>query len=134
MEITVAVIKEKSGAFSLKKVELDGPGANEVKVKITTCGICQTYLAFKDQVYSAPLPILKSHEGFGVIEDVGIRVTKVKPGDHVVISFLQSGKCTTCLKNSPYYCYKIFGLNFVGSQAYRSHIDDHGNKGLHDFF
>ena len=42
----------------------------------------------------ARYPIVGGHEGSGVIEEVGPGVTKVKPGDHVVCSFIPN--CGTC--------------------------------------
>ncbi|MDN5759768.1 MAG: NDMA-dependent alcohol dehydrogenase, partial [Tomitella sp.] len=39
-------------------------------------------------------PIVGGHEGSGIIEDIGPGVTKVKPGDHVVCSFIPN--CGTC--------------------------------------
>jgi D-arabinose 1-dehydrogenase-like Zn-dependent alcohol dehydrogenase len=40
----------------------------------------------RDQYYPTPLPAVLGHEGSGVVERVGARVTKVQPGDHVVLS------------------------------------------------
>jgi len=134
MEITVAVTKEKNGPFSLEKIELDVPKANEVLIKITACGICHTDLAVRDQVYPAPLPIVLGHEGSGVVAAVGNEVSKVKPGDHVVLSYGHCGKCPNCLKGSPSYCYNFVGLNFGGGRPDGSHAHHHSNEGLHDFF
>nr|WP_067060379.1 NAD(P)-dependent alcohol dehydrogenase [Mucilaginibacter sp. L294] len=134
MEITVAVIKEKKGPFTFEKVQLDGPRPNEVMIKITACGICHTDLAVRDQIYPAPLPIVLGHEGSGVVEAVGDEVTKVKPGDHVVISYGHCGKCPNCLKGSPSYCYNFLGLNFGGCRTDGTHAHHHGNEVLNDFF
>ncbi|RFZ85121.1 NAD(P)-dependent alcohol dehydrogenase [Mucilaginibacter terrenus] len=134
MEITVAVTKEKNAPFTFEQAELDGPRANEVMIKITACGICHTDLAARDQIYPAPLPIVLGHEGSGVVEAVGNEVTKVKPGDHVVISYGHCGKCPNCLKGSPSYCYNFVGLNFGGGRADGSHAHHQKNDGLNDFF
>jgi len=134
MEITVAVIKEKKGPFSFEKAHLDEPRANEVMVKITACGICHTDLAVRDQVYAAPFPIVLGHEGSGVVEAVGAEVTKVKKGDHVVISYGHCGKCPNCLKGSPAYCYNFLGLNFQGCRTDGSHAHHGESEVLNDFF
>ncbi|WP_374950129.1 NAD(P)-dependent alcohol dehydrogenase [Mucilaginibacter sp.] len=134
MEITAAVIKEKSGLFSFEKVQLDEPRPNEVLIKITACGICHTDLAVRDQVYPAPLPIVLGHEGSGVVEQVGDEVTKVKVGDHVVLSFGHCGKCPNCLKGSPAYCYQFLSLNFEGCRTDGTHAHHLDGVALHDFF
>jgi aryl-alcohol dehydrogenase len=134
MEATVAVIKEKNGPFTLEQVQLDEPHANEVMIKITACGICHTDLAVRDQIYPGPLPMILGHEGSGVVEAVGSEVTKVKKGDHVVISYGHCGKCPNCLKGFPSYCYNFIGLNFGGCRTDGTHAHHCGNEGLNDFF
>lgn len=133
MEITAAVTKEIKGKFTLETLELDGPRANEVMIKITACGICHTDLAVRDGVYPSPFPIVLGHEGSGVVESVGAEVTKVKPGDHVVLSFGHCGKCPNCLKGYPSYCYNFLGLNFGGGRPDGSHAH-HTTGALNDFF
>jgi aryl-alcohol dehydrogenase len=39
-----------------------------------------------------------------VVEKVGERVTKVAPGDHVVLSWGCCGKCTSCKSGKDSYC------------------------------
>jgi len=39
----------------------------------------------------SPMPIVLGHEGAGVIEEVGVAVTSVAPGDHVVLSYQSCG-------------------------------------------
>jgi S-(hydroxymethyl)glutathione dehydrogenase/alcohol dehydrogenase len=50
-------------------------------------------------------PIVLGHEGAGVIEEVGEGVTNLKPGDHVVISWVpQCGDCFFCSRDQGYLC------------------------------
>jgi S-(hydroxymethyl)glutathione dehydrogenase/alcohol dehydrogenase len=45
------------------------------------------------------------HEGAGIVEDVGVGVTRVKPGDHVVCSFIPScGHCRFCSTGQQNLC------------------------------
>ena len=87
MEIKAAVVFEKSGKFSLEKLQISDPRDDEVLVRIKGAGICHTDLAGRDQHLPIPLPSVFGHEGAGVVEKVGERVTKVKPGDHVAVSY-----------------------------------------------
>ena len=80
-------------------------------------GICHTDLIVRDQYYPVPLPAVLGHEGCGVVEQVGARVTKVQPGDHVVLTYLSCGACMNCQRGRPVYCLSLFPLNFGGARA-----------------
>lgn len=114
MEVTAAVIREQSGQFLLEELELDSPRADEVLVRIAGVGICHTDLSCRDLMYPIPLPSVLGHEGSGVVEAIGSDVSKVQPGDHVVLSYKACGGCRNCVRNDPSHCLKIFENNFVG--------------------
>lgn len=116
MQITAAVAREKEQPFSLENLELEGPRDDEVVVRVVATGMCHTDLIVRDQWYPVPLPCVLGHEGAGVVEEVGAGVTKVAPGDNVVLTFASCGKCATCLKGKPTYCLDFFGLNFGGAR------------------
>ncbi len=63
-----------------------------------------------------PLPVVFGHEGAGVVERVGAGVTKVKPGDHVVLSFDSCGHCRNCNEGKLGYCLDLYGYNFSGGR------------------
>ncbi|GAA0582435.1 NAD(P)-dependent alcohol dehydrogenase [Halomonas salifodinae] len=112
MKITAAVMRQKGGDFSLEEVELDEPREDEVLIRIKGCGICHTDTLPRDQVVPAPFPAVYGHEGAGIVEKVGSRVTKLKPGDHVVMSCNFCGHCDTCMTGQPMYCRDFFKANF----------------------
>jgi aryl-alcohol dehydrogenase len=114
MKITAAVVRQKSGPFLIEEVELDDPREDEVLVRIAGAGLCHTDLAARDQHVPSPLPIVLGHEGSGVVEKVGTRVRKVKPGDHVVLSYLSCGLCVPCRKGAENLCLNSFTYNFGG--------------------
>jgi aryl-alcohol dehydrogenase len=134
MEITAAVTKVKGGDFVLEKVQLDAPQSNEVLIKIVATGMCHTDMAARDELLGTPLPVILGHEGAGIVEKIGERVTKVKPGDHVVLTFGFCGKCPNCLRGRPAYCYNFMQLNFSGSRADGSHSHHKSGENLHDNF
>ncbi|RUP31148.1 MAG: NDMA-dependent alcohol dehydrogenase [Mycolicibacterium sp.] len=97
MKTTAAVLLELGTPFEIMELELDGPGPGEVLIKYTAAGLCHSDLHLVDGNLPARLPIVGGHEGSGIVEDVGVGVTKVKPGDHVVCSFVPScGSCRYC--------------------------------------
>jgi S-(hydroxymethyl)glutathione dehydrogenase / alcohol dehydrogenase len=60
-------------------------------------GVCHSDLSVQNGTLMGVAPIVLGHEGAGVIEEVGEGVTSVKPGDHVVISWVpQCGECYFC--------------------------------------
>src|SRR5262249_4132692 len=83
-------------------------------VRIASVGICHTDLLARDGLYPVPHPLVCGHEGSGVVEAVGGQVTKVVPGDHVVLTFLYCGSCVNCLLGKRPYCDVMFRMNFGG--------------------
>lgn len=116
MKITAAVVHEKGQPFDLETLDLEAPRANEVLVRIVGVGVCHTDLKVWNQVRPAPLPIVLGHEGAGVVEQVGSHVTKVQPGDHVVLSYNSCGLCANCQNGQAAYCEQVIPCNFGGAR------------------
>lgn len=117
MRITAAVAREKGAAFSLETLDLEEPRAGEVLVRVVATGVCHTDMVVRDGHLPTPLPVVLGHEGAGVVEKVGANVTKVAPGDHVVMSFNSCGHCPSCEEHEPAYCHEFFPRNFFGTRA-----------------
>ncbi|QDQ96382.1 NDMA-dependent alcohol dehydrogenase [Tomitella fengzijianii] len=94
MKTKAAVLLEAGRPFEIMELDLDGPGPGEVLIKYTAAGLCHSDLHLTDGDLPPRYPIVGGHEGSGIIEEVGPGVTKVKPGDHVVCSFIPN--CGTC--------------------------------------
>lgn len=117
MKIKAAVVWEPSTPFSIEELELSEPNHDEVLVRIVGVGICHTDLAGRDMhLPIPPPPSVFGHEGAGVIERVGEGVTKVKPGDHVVLAWDYCGVCTACKTGMELYCMNFFLHNFHGAR------------------
>lgn len=112
MKATAAVMHEKGGSFSMEEIDLDDPRDDEVLIRMVSSGVCHTDTLPRDQVVPAPFPAVYGHEGAGVVEKAGRRVTKLKPGDHVVMSCNSCGVCDTCQTGKPMYCRDFFKANF----------------------
>ena len=91
VDIKAAVIRERSGKFFIEDLSLEAPRSDEVQVRVAGVGVCHTDLVCRDQYFPVPLPCVFGHEGSGIVESVGESVTKVKPGDRVVLSYLSCG-------------------------------------------
>jgi aryl-alcohol dehydrogenase len=111
---TVAVVNERGGDFSLEEVELDGPRADEVLVRIVATGLCHTDLSLRDTLPAEMFPNVFGHEGTGVVEEVGPDVTGIDVGDHVVLSFRSCRSCASCARGLVGYCESSLVLNYMG--------------------
>lgn len=112
MEIRAAVARPP-GVFSLETVELDAPRAGEALVRIVAAGLCHTDVAALDQHLPYPLPAVLGHEGVGYVEAVGGGVTRLAPGDAVVLTYGACGVCANCQCGRPAYCLQSRRLNFA---------------------
>jgi aryl-alcohol dehydrogenase len=74
------------------------------------------------------------HEGAGVVEKVGMGVTTIQPGDHVVLSYSSCGGCPNCLSGKPYACEQFYPLNFEGKMADGTCRLHKGDQALSNFF
>lgn len=94
-----------SKPLSISELELTAPAEGEVLVKMTAAGICHSDLSVVNNNRPRPLPMLLGHEAAGVVEAVGEGVTRVKEGDHVVMTFLpRCGECDGCKTNGKMPC------------------------------
>src|SRR6516164_5875391 len=107
MQITAAVVRERSAPFVLDTLELCDPRPDEVVVRVVASGMCQTDLHGRDGYFASPYPAVYGHEGAGVVHAVGSAVRSLAAGDHVVISFPWCGTCANCQAHR--YCYCVQG-------------------------
>ena len=116
MQIKAAVAREAKQALSIETLELEQPDTHEILVKVLATGVCHTDLVVRDGMLPTPLPAVLGHEGAGIVEHVGAGVTKVKPGDRVVMTFNSCGTCPSCHHHDSVYCHEFFPLNFNGAR------------------
>jgi aryl-alcohol dehydrogenase len=135
MEIKAAVTFKQSDEFRMEQLELSEPNADEVLVRVVASGICHTDLAARDgHLPLPPPPSVFGHEGAGVVEKVGKGVTKVKPGDHVVLGWDFCGECAACKAGKYLYCFNFFLHNFNGARADGSTTLKKGDQVIHGNF
>ena len=115
MRIRAAVSRSAAPYPELASVDLGPPQPGEVLVRIVASGICHTDLgAHAGRGAGTPKPVVLGHEGAGVVEEVGAGVTRLVPGDHVVLSGSSCGHCPSCQRNLPSYCQEMLPRNFGG--------------------
>jgi len=106
MKTRAAVIHEYEKPMVIEDLELAGPKEGEVLVRFKAAGLCHSDLSvIKGVITLPPLPCVAGHEGAGIVEEVGPHVTRVKPGDHVLLMWVPAcGDCYYCLRGQPYLC------------------------------
>lgn len=110
-----AVLYAPNQPLVIENVETDEPQANEVLIKTAATGVCHSDLHFMEGKWMYPMPVVLGHESAGVVEKVGPGVTNVKPGDRVVVAFVQScGSCERCTTGRPALCSEGQSLNRMG--------------------
>jgi len=118
----------ESKPLTFKEVPTPEPGAGEVLIRVTACGVCRSNLHMieGDWVkYGTPAftPIIPGHEVVGKIEKVGPGHDWLKVGDRVGVQPLWStcGHCEFCLTAREQLCQsatkKITGESIDGGYA-----------------
>jgi NDMA-dependent alcohol dehydrogenase len=113
--VKAAVLYGPGTKYQIEEIELDPPGENEVLVRFAASGLCHSdeHLVTGDLVADpsrtpgagTQFPMIAGHEGAGVVEETGPGVTALRPGDHVVTSFIPScGTCPSCASGQQNLC------------------------------
>ena len=63
------------------------PGPGELEVQLVASGVCHSDYSHWSRDTWSQLPLVLGHEGAGVVTRVGPNVTRVAPGDHVILAF-----------------------------------------------
>ena len=112
MKVRAAVAREGQRLLSIEDLDLSDPGPDGILVRIVGAGLCHTDVKTLQGEMAVPKPVVLGHEGAGIVERTGERITKVKPGDPVVLTFDSCGTCRPCSTGNPAYCAQNMALNF----------------------
>ena len=92
-------------------VEVEAPRAGEVSVRVSHCGVCHSDLHLIDGSMPPMTPVVLGHEAAGVVEAVGPGVTRLVPGDHVVLTPCPPcDHCYWCLRGEFSICVNSMAL------------------------
>ena len=117
MKTNAAILWEFGGNWEVEEIDLDPPQDGEVLVSWEATGLCHSDEHIRTGDLPAPLPIIGGHEGAGIVQEVGPGVQGLKPGDHVVASFLPAcGRCRFCSTGHQNLC-DLGALIMAGTQA-----------------
>jgi NDMA-dependent alcohol dehydrogenase len=125
MKTRAAVFYSPNEPLVIEELNIDEPRSGEVRVKLAAVGLCRS--DHNVMVGTRPVgmtPMVLGHEGAGVVDAVGPGVTRIKPGDHVVLMFIPTcGRCHNCVSGRTHSC--VLSVNIArGPQldgTYRLH-------------
>ncbi len=118
--IQALVARDYGQPPTVEWVELEPPGAGEVRVRLQAAGVCHSDWHAVTGRLPMPMPMVLGHEGSGVVDAVGAGVRGVAPGDRVVVTWVPScGACYWCLNGSSELC----------AEANRGAVDGTGADG-----
>jgi S-(hydroxymethyl)glutathione dehydrogenase/alcohol dehydrogenase len=105
MKTRAAVLRDVGKDFEIVELDLDEPKAGEVLIRLEASGLCHSDDHLRTGDIPVRYPIVGGHEGAGVVEKVGPGVERLKPGDHVVGSWLPvCGHCRFCSRGQTNLC------------------------------
>jgi alcohol dehydrogenase, propanol-preferring len=106
--------------LEMMDVEVPLPGANEILVKVSACGVCHTELDEIEGRLRPKLPIILGHEIVGRVNAPGPGTAKFKSGDRVGIAWIHSacGRCHFCQEGNENLCSAFKGTGCDANGGY----------------
>lgn len=103
--------------LQLVDLEPPAPQAEEIRIRVTACGVCHTDLHIVEGDLALPrLPLVPGHQIVGVVESMGVEVVGFEVGDRVGLPWLRwaCGRCDFCRQGLENLCP---GIRFNGLHA-----------------
>lgn len=116
MKTRAAVLHQIGQPLKVEELDLDGPGPDEVLVRIRAAGLCHSDLSVINGDRPRPVPMALGHEAAGEVLECGPGVRDLAPGDRVVMVFVPScGGCVPCFEGRPALCEPAAAANTSGT-------------------
>ncbi len=111
-----AVLYQPNSSLEIRDLTLDDPQSGEVLIQLKTSGVCHSDWHIISGDTQHVMPVVLGHEGAGIVHEVGPGVTRVKAGDHVVLSWAPScGECFYCHHGQPQLCQTLVAPLWEGT-------------------
>jgi len=106
-----AIFVEPDGDLVVEDVKATDPGPRDAVIRITASGVCHSDLSVINGTLPMPPPAILGHEGTGIVESVGDEVSRVKPGDRVIGTFIPAcGVCWFCRNQQTNLCEQTYAV------------------------
>lgn len=104
-QVRAAVLPAVGAPLSVTGIQLPDPGPGQVRVRLAAAGVCHSDLSLSDGTMRVPVPAVLGHEGAGTVVTVGEGVTRLSPGDPVVLNWAPAcGRCHACALGEVWLC------------------------------
>lgn len=109
MKSRAAIALQAGKPLIIDEIDVEGPKAGEVLVRIVATGVCHTdAFTLSGDDPEGIFPVVLGHEGGGIVEEVGPGVTTLKVGDHVIPLYIpECGQCKFCKSGKTNLCQAI---------------------------
>jgi propanol-preferring alcohol dehydrogenase len=100
-------LQEERSPLEMNDLPDPVPGAGEVLIKVSACGVCHTELdEIEGRTPPPRFPIILGHEIVGRVEKTGPGVKKLRRDDRVGVGWIHSscGECHYCLNGNENLC------------------------------
>ena len=91
----------------LTDLNISEPGAHEIRIKVSTCGVCHTELdEIEGRTPPSQFPIVLGHQVVGKVEKRGEKAHRFEIGDRIGIAWIYSacGRCVFCKNGNENLC------------------------------
>ncbi len=119
------VLNELRTPLQLTELADPVPGPNEVRVRVSACGVCRTDLHVVDgDLPAGKLPVIPGHEIVGRVEALGVAVRGLELGQRVGVPWLghTDGTCAYCLSGQENLCDRPLFTGFTRDGGYASAV------------
>ena len=118
------------GKLELQQIDTPTPAAEEVLIKVASCGLCHTDIDVLHGRYgNSSFPVVPGHEYSGVVQEIGQNVSSLSVGDRVVVDpNISCGTCRACQRGLRNLCVDLqaYGVTTNGGFSEYSVVRESG--------
>ncbi len=135
MKVKAAICWGPQQPLEVDEIDLAEPRAGECLVRLVATGVCHTdAYTMSGRDPSGLFPAILGHEGAGVVEEVGPRVSSLKVGDHVIPLYIpECRNCKFCLSGKTNLCNALLATQGKGLMPDGHSRLSHRGKMLHHY-
>lgn len=110
--------------LQMQEIPIPEIGERDILVKVKAAGICHSDAHYRAGISPVrPVPLTLGHEVAGVVEKIGSKVERLKPGDRVALHYnISCGECPHCLIGNDQFCEKVLMLGHYTNGGYAEYI------------